>query len=197
MVHKFRIVPQSTRKEVRIHRIVPIINTMNGWRWYSSFTRSMALLWENYRVVKSGAHGAGNLERRVSTFYTERTLSSGDVFTKSNTWAATDATWSSWSPKLSLPAHGPRCKRCPVTQVHLVSNIECCIPFEPPWNSGFSRDIGTFREIHDFPQDFRDLEDGPEFLLHLLLAQLLDAGLFYSICCSLCSAKVSRFSFAA
>ena len=40
----------------------------------------------------------------------------------------------------------------------------CCIPFEPPWNAGFSRDIGTFYEIRDFREDFRDWEDGPELL---------------------------------
>ena len=53
-------------------------------------------------------------------------------------------------------------KRCPVTQVHLISNIEYCILLEPPWNGGFSRYIGTFYEIHDFFEDFRDLKDGPE-----------------------------------
>ena len=29
------------------------------------------------------------------------------------------------------------------------------------FNGGFSRDIGTFYEIRDFPEDFQDLEDGP------------------------------------
>ena len=44
---------------------------------------------------------------------------------------------------------------------HISPDMECCIPLEPPWNAGFSRDIDTFGEIC---KNFQDCKDVPEFL---------------------------------
>ena len=46
--------------------------------------------------------------------------------------------------------------------IFLMIIIECCIPFEPPQNAGFGRDIGTFYEIRYFL--FWNWKDGPGFL---------------------------------
>ena len=60
-----------------------------------------------------------------------------------------------------IVADNSDCKRCPVRQIHFVSDIEYCIPFEPPWNGGFSRDNLFWVHFTNFAI-FEDFEGGSE-----------------------------------